>query len=70
MHLDYVIHTLYTQLNCCALVHGRQSFYTGGWVENQSMAEPSGGHPYVAFFFFWTQGRIHFSTTLVVRQGI
>lgn len=38
-------------------------------MENQSMAETTGGHPYSAFFFFWTQRRIPFSTILVVRQG-
>ena len=31
--MDYVVHPIYTQLSC-ALVHGRQSFYSGVWVEN------------------------------------
>lgn len=33
------------------------------------MGEASSGYPYLAFFFFWTQGRIHFPTTPVVSQG-
>lgn len=48
MYLDYVVHPLYTQINYCAVAHGRHAFYSGGWVENQSMAETTGSHPYLA----------------------
>lgn len=38
-------------------------------MENPSMGDTSSGYPYLAFFFFWTQGRIHFPAPPVVSQG-
>ena len=66
MYLDYVVHALYTQINYCAPAHGRQVFYGGGWVENQSTSD-FWWSPLFSFCF-WTQRRIHISTTPVVRQ--
>lgn len=58
--MDYVVHPIYTQLSC-ALVHGRQSFYSGVWVENKNVTDLSFSSRHKRGFYF--------STNAVIRQG-
>lgn len=59
MCMDCEACSLYRQ-PCSTLVHVREPTYGRGSVENQSLTDTSGAHPYLACFFFWAQERTLF----------